>query len=277
MCIIPAFGRSATVLCFLTGCSSDDVPRLVLGTTHTVEDSGLLDVLATAFRNELGSEYALSIVVAGSGEVLTMARRGDIDAVLSHSPDDEIALVAAGRAEAREAVMHNDFVLAGPLADPAGARAAPSAAGALAMIEDSGTPFVSRGDGSGTHRKELSLWASAQRVPDWSQYMQAGTGMAEALRIAAQRHAYILADRATFEVLRHQLDLDLILEGDPALFNQYSVLVMSDARNRAGARRLADWLRSAPVQQLIAAYGVDITGRALYSPELYEDARSMRR
>ena len=259
----------AAVLCGIVACSSTaDPPRLVLGTTHTVEDSGLLDVLAAAFRDEHGTEYTLSIVVAGSGEVLTMAGRGDVDAVLSHSPEDEIALSRAGRAVARRAVMHNQFVLAGPATDPAAVRAATSAAQALARIRDRGALFVSRGDGSGTHRKELALWEAAVGGHAWPQYVESGQGMADALRVASQRRGYILTDRATFEVLRPQLDLDILFEGDSALFNQYSVLVAADARNPDGARRLADWLRSAPVQRLIAAYGIDATGRALFSPEL---------
>lgn len=252
----------------LSGCGSREaLPRLVLGTTHTLDDSGLLAELENAFRRDFGNEYQLTSIVAGSGEVLTMARRGDVDVVLAHSPEDEVALVAAGRAETRLAVMHNEFVLLGPPGDTLIAGTGIPVPDALRRIENAGAPFVSRADGSGTHRRELALWAAARTVPDWTGYIVAGAGMADALRIASQRHAYILADRATFEMLRADIQLDVVLEDPRLLRNPYSVLVVTDARNHEGARRFAEWVRSPATQQLIAAYGVERTGRTLFVPD----------
>jgi tungstate transport system substrate-binding protein len=252
----------------LTGCGGREaLPRLVLGTTHTLEDSGLLAELEDAFRGDFGNEYQLTSIVAGSGEVLTMARRGDVDVVLAHSPDDEVALVAAGRAETRLAVMHNEFVLLGPPEDTLIAGTGIPVPDALRRIQHAAASFVSRADGSGTHRRELALWATAQAVPDWAGYIDAGAGMADALRVASQRRAYILADRATFEMLRADIRLDILLEDPRLLRNPYSVLVVTDARNHEGARRFAEWIRSPATQQLIAAYGVEQTGRALFVPD----------
>jgi tungstate transport system substrate-binding protein len=239
----------------------------VLGTTHTLEDSGLLEALADAYRNDHGDSYRLVVVVAGSGEVLTMADRGDIDVVLAHSPDDEMTLVASGRAESREPVMHNDFVIAGPPADPASVRGTGSAAEAFRRIGAAEASFVSRGDESGTHRREQALWAAAGITPSWERYSEAGTGMGDALRVAGARGAYVLADRATFERFARELGLALLLDGDPALLNQYSVLVTASGDNVEGARAFARWVRSAATQQLIGDFRVPGTARALFVPD----------
>jgi tungstate transport system substrate-binding protein len=258
----------------LIGCNVGDRPeRLVLGTTHTVEDSGLLDVLADAFTEAHGRAHRLSVVVAGSGEILALAERGDVDVVLSHAPAAEIALVDAGRVESRRPVMHNDFVLLGPASDPAGAAMAGSAAAAFRRIAAAAQPFVSRGDDSGTHRREQAVWAETGLVPRWDAYIEAGAGMADGLRLASQRGAYILSDRATFEVLRHELQLVLVHEDGAALVNEYSVLVAANARNAAGAWQLADWLTSGPAQTLIAGYRAPDGSQALFTPGPRGDPR----
>jgi tungstate transport system substrate-binding protein len=251
----------------LAACTmSDRRERLVLGTTHTVEDSGVLEVITRAYREDHGSDRRLSVVVAGSGEILVMAGRGDVDVVLSHAPDAEIALVAAGGAESRQPVMHNDFVLLGPPADPADASAAGSAGDAFRRIAATAQPFVSRGDDSGTHRREQAVWVEAGLVPGWSGYTEAGLGMADALRLASQRSAYILADRATYEVLRSDLRLDVVHEDSDELVNEYSVLVTADANDAAGARQFASWLTGERAQRLIAAYRAPESNRALFVP-----------
>jgi tungstate transport system substrate-binding protein len=244
----------------------DGPPRLVLGTTHTLEDSGVIDALIRAY-NEDHASARLSVVVAGTGEVLAMAGRGDVDVVLVHSPVDEMAFLEEGRAVSREPVMHNDFVIVGPASDPAGIAGMDTAAAALRRIADAPHAFVSRGDDSGTHRKELELWASVGTTPEWGGYIEAGAGMADALRLASERRAYVLSDRATFAVLRESLRLVLLHEGDARLHNQYSVLVVTDARNPAGARELAAWLRSGPAQRLIRDYRSEGTGQALFIPD----------
>jgi tungstate transport system substrate-binding protein len=164
-------------------------------------------------------------------------------------------------------VMYNDFVLVGPLADPASADSAADAADALRRIMQHASGFVSRGDDSGTHRKELELWAAAQASPAWSGYVQAGTGMADALRLADQRAAYTLADRATWESLRDGLPaLRIVHEEDPRFHNQYSVITVEDAAETDGARAFADWIRGPAAQELINGFGADRAGRPLFNP-----------
>jgi tungstate transport system substrate-binding protein len=258
--------RLAVVCLLLAACGGSEA-RLVLGTTHTVQDSGLLEPLVAAWENSDNAHH-LSAIVAGSGEILTMARNGDLDVLLTHSPDDELAFIAAGHGEARLPVMYNDFVVLGPAADPARAADAADAPGALAAVQRARAAFISRGDDSGTHRKELALLAHAHIVPQWPGYVEAGTGMADALRIAQQRQAYILADRATYEKLRNELtQLRVVHEGDKRLRNQYSVIVVDSANNVAGARAFAEWLRGSDAQRLIAAHGTDQRGRPLFTPD----------
>lgn len=254
----------------LIACKGDDGPaRLVLGTTHTVEDSGLLDMLIRAY-NEDHASARLSVVVAGTGEVLAMAGRGDVDAVLVHSPVAEKTFLDRGRAVSRQPVMHNDFVILGPAWDPAGIAGNDTAAAALHRIAQTSHAFVSRGDDSGTHRKELELWALVGTMPKWRGYIEAGAGMADALRLASERGAYVLSDRATYAVLRESLQLVLLHEGDARLHNQYSVLVVTDARNPIGARELAAWLRSKPAQRVIGDFRSRGTGPPLFIPDAVE-------
>jgi tungstate transport system substrate-binding protein len=259
--------RYALLLCaLLSGCDRN-APRLVLGTTHTVEDSGLLEPLVAAYRASEDA-HELAVIVAGSGEILTMARNRDLDVLLTHSPDDEQAFIAAGHGESRQPVMYNDFILLGPVADPAGAAAARAAPAALVAVNAANAQFISRGDDSGTHRKERALWANGNVVPQWPGYTEAGVGMAEALRLANQRQAYILADRATYEKLRNELtQLRIVFEGDERMRNQYSVIVVDSANNVAGARAFAQWIRATDAQRLIAAHGTDHRGRPLFTPD----------
>jgi tungstate transport system substrate-binding protein len=251
----------------IAGCGGQTDPRqrVLLGTTHTLQDSGLADELAAAFQL-VHADYRLAVLIAGSGELLRIGAAGDVDVLLSHSPDDERAFMAAGHGVARLPVMYNDFVLLGPVADPAGVRATGRAADALLRIAQQDVLFISRGDDSGTHRRERALWAEAGEQPRWSGYLEAGAGMADVLRLASQRGAYTLADRATYELLRMQLDLTVVLEGGPGLRNQYSVIVPVRARNAAGGRLFAEWIRGGAAQELIAGYGEAATGRPLFTP-----------
>jgi tungstate transport system substrate-binding protein len=248
-------------------CSSPDQrERLVLGTTHTLQDSGLLDELGRLF-SAAHPEYRLSVVVAGSGETLALARRGDFDVVLTHSPEDEAAFLAAGHGESRHPVMHNHFLLLGPPDDPAGAAGAAGVREALIRIEAAGAGFVSRGDDSGTHRRERALWADAGLLPDWNGYIEAGASMADVLRLAAQRRAYTLADLATWEVLRHELQLRAISDADVSeLRNPYSVIVAAAARSPDGARAFSRWVREPQAQSLIGGFGRAADGRTLFTP-----------
>jgi len=255
----------ATAALLAAGCREQ--PRLLLGSTHTLEDSGLLPHLAEAFQ-QTHRERRLSTVVAGSGEILAMARNGDLDVLITHSPEDETAFIAAGHGVARQRVMYNDFVLLGPVADAALAAQATDAPAALRRVQDAALPFISRGDDSGTHRRERALWADAQRLPEWPGYTEAGAGMADALRLAHQRSAYVLADRATWEALRSELTgLRIVHQGDARLRNQYSVIVATRARDPEGARIFAAWLRGPEAQQLILSFGTDAERRPLFHPD----------
>jgi tungstate transport system substrate-binding protein len=245
--------------------SSDKPERIIVGTTHTLEDSGLLDSIAARFRATYPSEQ-LDLVIAGSGEVIEMGRLGDVDALLTHAPADEKALVAAGYGLARHPVARNEFLIVGPATDPARVRDATGAADAFARIRKSAQDFVSRGDDSGTNKKERAIWTAAALEPDSSHYIDAGAGMADALRIADQRNAYILTDVATFLTLQHTLHLQDLYHGDPLLRNDYSVIVITRARNPDGAKKFSDWIRGDAAQKMIAAFGKAQFGRALFYP-----------
>lgn len=248
------------------GCATGDATdRVVLGTTHTLEDSGLLEVLAAAADTALPLRVA--VVVAGSGEILAMAANGDLDVLLTHSPSDEQAFIASGGGAARYELMFNDFVLAGPAADPAGISGAPDAIAAFARLDSARAPFVSRADDSGTHRAETALWERAGVRPAGDHYIRAGAGMAEALRLATQRGAYVLSDRGTWARLADELAaLRLLYSGDPAMRNQYSIVLPRAAADDPAALRLVEWLRSAAVARIIADFGQDAGGRPLFTP-----------
>jgi len=256
------------LLLALGACRSAEAPqpRLILAATHTLEDSGILDSLTAAFR-KAHPEHDLQVVLAGSGEVLALGQRGDADVLLTHAPDDEEAFVRAGYGMDRHLVMHNDFLLLGPPADPAGAASAATAAEALGRVRAAGAMFVSRGDDSGTHKKERQLWAALGQTPDWPDYVEAGVGMADAMRLAAQRGAYILADRATYLNLQRELGFGIIHEGDPVLFNQYSVMVIRNPRNPAGASALVEWITSPEARALIGSYGRERFGMRAFLPD----------
>jgi tungstate transport system substrate-binding protein len=247
------------------GCGRDEAQqRVLVGTTTSVQDTGLADALARAFAGGQ-PHWRLVIVAVGSGEALRMAERGDFDVVLAHAPADEAAFMAGGHGESRALIMGNDFVLVGPPADPAGAALLPLP-DALRRIAAEAHTFVSRGDRSGTHQAELALLAEAGREPAWAGYTEAGAGMADVLRVASARGAYALTDRATFEVLRDQLQLRVVQEGDARLANPYSVIVANRARNSAGARAFAEWLTGPAGQRVIARFGLEEFGRPIFEP-----------
>lgn len=244
-------------------CGSGDGPRLLLGATHTLEDSGILAVLTDAFRTA-HPEWRLQVVVAGSGEVLEMGRRGDLDVLLTHSPEDELRFVEEGHGEERLEVMESRFLILGPLADPAGIRGEADAAGALARIAAVGEAFVSRGDDSGTHRRELALWRDVGGRPEWEGYLEAGVGMADAMRVAAQRGAYILADLPTWTTLNDDLRLEPLVEGEPRLANPYAVTRVARAARPEGAAAFVRWVTGPEARRMIEGFGVDPHGRPLF-------------
>lgn len=247
------------------GCAGEGRRALVLGIPTTVQDSGLLDDLLPRFE-AAHPDYRLRYVAAGSGELLSLGARGDLDALLAHSPAAEERFMEAGYGTSRRQVMKNDFVLVGPAADPAGVRGMSDAAGALVRVARAGESFLSRGDDSGTHRKELQLWADAGVAPGGPGYREVGDGMAALLRAASGLGAYALCDRATYTNLRSTLDLEILVEGDPRLLNVYHVIVAAAARQAAAAEAFARWITSPDGQSAIAAYGKDRFGSPLFYP-----------
>ncbi|MCI0432748.1 MAG: substrate-binding domain-containing protein [Gemmatimonadetes bacterium] len=250
----------------IPGCGSRDRPaRLILASTTSTEDSGLFDVLIPAFERA-HPQLDVVVVAVGTGEALELGRRGDADVVLVHAPAAESVFVAEGHATQRLDVMVNDFVLVGPAEYPAAVRGATSAAGALRRIEETRSPFISRGDDSGTHRKERELWAAAGIQPGGEGYIEAGQGMGDVLAIAGEKRAYTLSDRSTFLALGARHGLVVLFEGDPVLLNPYAVIPVTRAANPEGARVFADWITSDAGQSVIARFGVEQFGAPLFRP-----------
>ena len=259
----------AVLLVASLACSSED--ELILATTTSTQDSGLLDVLVPMFEDEYG--YKVKTIAVGSGLALEMGAKGEADVILAHSPKAEEEFMAAGNGESREAVMHNDFIIVGPADDPAGIADAESAAAAMALIAEAEAPFISRGDESGTHSKELSLWAAAEIEPAGSWYQESGQVMGATLNIAAEQQGYTLADRGTFLAQEDNLDLVLLVEGDRALFNNYHVIVVNsdvhDKVNAEAARDFASFIVSASTQDVIQNFGVETYGEPLFVPDAF--------
>lgn len=244
----------------------DDARRpVVLGVSTSVEDSGLLDVLWPEFQ-QAHPEYRLRAVTAGSGELLALGARGDVDVLISHSPESEQAFMEAGHGLTRRLVMTNDFVIVGPPSDPARVRGMRDGAAALAQIARAGVPFLSRGDDSGTHRKELELREAAGLTVGGAAYRELGQGQSATLNAASELRSYALSDLATFLTLRGVLKLEILVRGDPRLINIYSVIAVKRAREPEGAEAFADWLTSAAGQAVIARYGVERFGVPLFRP-----------
>ena len=250
----------AAAAAMLAAATAAEAGTLRMAVTTSFNNSGLADVLAPAIREDLGLD--IHLLVVGTGQALRLARAGDVDAVLVHSPAAEEAFVAAGFATHRREIMYNDFVMVGPADDPAGAAGAETAARAFARIAAAGAPFVSRGDDSGTHNRETGLWRRAGIAPDpagaW--YRSIGAGMGAALNMAAALGAYVLSDRASWLNFPRKTGLALLFAGDPALFNQYSFLPVNPRKHphvrSDEARRLEAWLASPRAAALIDGYRV---------------------
>lgn len=241
--------------------------EVLLATTTSTRDAGLLDSLLPVFERRTG--YRVKVVAVGSGQALEMGRRGDADVILSHAPEAERLLADAGYLVRRRPVMYNDFLLVGPPEDAAGVRGLRDAAAALLRLAQQGAAFVSRGDQSGTHQLELRLWRvaglghpSAPPGAGARWYLEAGQGMAATLQIADQKQAYTLTDRATYLAWRDKLRLVPLVAGDSALYNVYHVMETRDA-GPAG-RALADFFVSREAQQIIARFGAARFGQPLF-------------
>lgn len=260
---------TAAILFAVVACAGPgaDRERVLLVTTTSVEASGLLDELLQAYHASQ-ERYRLAPTAVGSGAAMEMGRRGDADLLLTHDPAGEARFIGEGHAAGHGPIMMNRFLIAGPRADPAGVARATDAADALRRIADAGAPFVSRGDDSGTHARELELWREAGLAPRESRpgwYVEAGSGMGETLQMASQLGAYTLADRGTFLHLRSSLRLEPLIDGGDRLENHYSWILPRDAVNPDGARDLLAWLRG-PGQAVIAEYGTAAFGEPLFRP-----------
>ncbi len=248
--------------------SSPQSKIMILSTTTSTQDSGLLDVLVPMFERKTG--YTVKTVSVGTGQALALAARGEADVTLAHAPDVEKKYVADGRLHSRRLVMYNDFVVAGPDADPAKISGERSALAALRRIATTGARFVSRGDRSGTHTLELALWRRAGVEPAAPWYIESGQGMGATLGLADDRRAYALTDRATLLAFARRLALKVMVEGDLALLNIYSVLEVNPANgprvNAAGGKAFAEFILSPEVQRVIRTFGVEKYGQPLFVP-----------
>jgi tungstate transport system substrate-binding protein len=241
---------------------------VILSTTTSTQDSGLLDVLVPLFEGRSG--YSVKTISVGTGQSLALAAKGDADVALVHAPSLEKKYVADGKLRNRRLVMYNDFVIIGPKDDPAKIRTLKSAEAALKAIERAKARFVSRGDNSGTHNLEMSLWKSAGIQPGGSWYIESGQGMGATLGIAQERDAYTITDRGTYLALQKRVTLPILIEGDRALLNIYSVMEVTPANgprvNAAGGKAFADFIVSPQAQKLIKSFGVEKFGQPLFVP-----------
>jgi tungstate transport system substrate-binding protein len=241
---------------------------IVLATTTSAADTGLLDVLLPEFEKRTG--IRVKSVAVGSGEALKMGERGDADIILGHSPKAEQEFMRKGFSVDRRTVMSNDFVLVGPQDDPAGVRDAGDMCGAFKRIAASRSKFASRGDRSGTHAKELEIWALAGIVPNGDWYMEAGAGQGELLRICDEKKAYGMSDSATFMIFRERLQIAVLYDGDAVLANLYSIVRVNPTKSPGvkadAALELADFFASVEGQALIGSFGRERFGRALFKP-----------
>ena len=241
---------------------------VILATTTSTQDSGLLDVLVPMFEEQTG--YSVKPIAVGSGAAIKMGENGEADVLLVHSPSAEEEFMAAGYGSDRHMVFYNDFVIVGPVDDPAGIADMTSASDAMKAIAESESTFISRGDDSGTHAREKSLWAAAGIEPGGGWYVESGTGMGETLRIANERDAYTLTDRGTWLALADDMNIVIVSEGDQLLVNVYHVIVVNPERydtiNEAGAIAFADFLLDPAIQTAIGEFGVDEYGEPLFVP-----------
>ena len=246
---------------------------VILATTTSTQDSGLLDELVPVFENESG--FVVKVIAVGTGQALTMGSRGDADALFVHAPEAEMVLVDNGDVINRQLVMHNDFVFVGPEDDPAGIKNAKSPEKALGLISTTGSLFISRGDDSGTHKREKSLWQKTGIDPEGAWYLESGQGMAATLRIASEKNGYSLTDRATYLVLQQTLHSHVLYENNPDLLNIYHAMQVNPEKwpavNGDGAKDWIDFLTSDQAQQLIGQFRVSELGQQLFYPDAGKD------
>ncbi len=251
------------------GTAKPSNPNLILATTTSTQDSGLLDVLVPMFEEQTG--YKVQTVAVGTGEALKMGEEGNADVLLVHAPSSEVTFMDGGNGKDRFLVMHNDFILVGPASDPAGIKGL-GPKDAFVAIYNAGAPFVTRADDSGTYKKEVSFWTKAALEPKgqaW--YIETGQGMGASLTVASEKGAYILTDRATYLANKDKLQLEILLEGNNALLNVYHVITVNPDKwpkiNYEGALAFAKFMTDPATQKVIGTFGVDKYGQQLFVPD----------
>ena len=244
---------------------------VILSTTTSTQDSGLLDVLIPIFEKNTG--YFVKTIAVGSGQAMAMGQKGEADVLLVHSPAAEKTFVAEGYGINRRLIMHNDFIIVGPPEDSAKIKGIKSASEALKKMAASNALFLSRGDNSGTHSKEKAIWKAAGIDPEKEKwYQQTGLGMGQTLSVTAEKKGYTLADRGTYLALKKNLGLDILVDGDAILLNIYHVIEVNPAKwpkvNAAGGKAFADFMVSKETQAIIKTFGVEKFGSALFFPDV---------
>jgi tungstate transport system substrate-binding protein len=244
--------------------------NIILATTTSTQDTGLLDKLIPMFEKKTG--YFVKTIAVGSGQAMKMGEKGEADVLLVHSPDAEKKFVEDGFGINRQLVMHNDFVIVGPADDPAKIKGTKSSAEALKLIAGANALFVSRGDNSGTHAKEKTLWKKANITPVGQKWFQeTGLGMGQTLNVAAEKKGYTLTDRGTYLAMKKNLNLDILVEGDSALLNIYHVIEVNVDKwpkvNVAGAKAFAAFMVSKKTQDIVKTFGIDKFGSPLFFPD----------
>ena len=242
---------------------------IILATTTSTVDSGLLDVLLPVFEGQTG--YRVKTISVGTGQALAMGEKGEADVLLTHAPDSEKKLVDAGAVTNYQLVMHNDFIVVGPAEDPAGVKGKTSVE-AFAAIAAKNSIFISRGDDSGTHKKELSIWKKTQVTPAGAQwYQESGQGMGATILMASEKNAYTLTDRATYLAQKGNVKLEIISQGDPSLLNIYHVMAVNVEKfakvNAQGAKAFVDFMVDPKTQEMIGQFGKDKFGESLFFPD----------
>ena len=260
------------------GSAVAETKSIILATTTSTQDSGLLDALLPVFEKKTG--YFVKTIAVGSGQAMAMGAKGEADVLLVHSPDAEKKFLADGNGILRKLVMHNDFVVVGLADDPAGVHAAKSASEAFKSIAEKKALFMSRGDNSGTHSKEKKIWASAGLQPEGaSWYQQTGLGMGHTLAVAAEKGGYTLADRGTYLALRKNLGIPILCQGDSILLNVYHVIEVNAHKwpkvNAAGAKAFADFMVAEDTQKRIGSFGVVKFGSPLFTPDAGKTVESL--
>ncbi len=244
-------------------------PNLILATTTSTQDSGLLDVLIPAFEKKTG--YKVKTAAHGTGAALALGQKGEADVMLVHAPSLEKPLVDNQTAINYQLIMHNDFIIVGPANDPAGIKSAATLKDVFKAIANTKSTFISRGDKSGTDTKEKDLWKKAEITPSGSWYQESGVGMGQTLNIASQKGAYTLTDRATYLANKKTLQLEILREGNSSLLNIYHVMQVNPDKfpkvNKDGAKAFVEFMTSAGTQKMIGEFGKDKYGQALFIPD----------